>query len=420
MVGTGRSGRSLGTARKSIAAALVAATVLGCALHPYVYHDFLVIPYFAVGLSCILILQLRVLPSLRAATAVVAIALALLQLDIRLLGYARSAMAALSLFGLASLLVLGWEAIWKEAGAERVRRAFLAAAALGVGVAAVGLYIEKSFFWNMQLYDLYLYSFDSSLGAQWTFLPGQYVARHPAAQRVALLGYDLVLVAPALVYAALIDDRRRARTAFWSFLLVGPLASVCFLLFPATGPAYAFRTFPKLVVPAGEIARLLPRAVELTGPRNAMPSLHFAWVLLAYWNARGTSKWVRGFCGLLLVLTIFATLASGEHYGVDLLVAVPFALGVQALAVWISGVHEKNVARALIASLGLTAAWLVALRFGNRMFWVSPVVPWAAVVGTLAASVYPYRQITEALASGVSPRREVGAPEHTARAQTAG
>ncbi|ABF43542.1 hypothetical protein Acid345_4542 [Candidatus Koribacter versatilis Ellin345] len=385
--------RELGPAQKILATAALAFAAFGCALHPYVYHDFLIVPYFAVGLACILILQLRVMPSVRDAIAVVVLGLALLQVDLRLLGYATSAMAVLSLFGLASLLVLGWRAIWGKAKADALHRAFVAAIGLGVCVAFTGLYIERSAFWQTKMYDLFLYSFDASLGGQWTFRLAQFTAHHPGAHFVSAMVYNVVLVPPALVYAALLNDERRARTALWAFLIVGPLACVCFLLFPATGPVYAFKTFPMLAVPAGEIARLVPGPVGISGPRNAIPSLHFAWVLLAYWNSRDTKAAIRVFCAVMLALTIYATLETGEHYGVDLLVAVPFALGIQALAMWLGGIRSRCVTQAIFVPLGITVAWFVLLRFCNRVCWVSAVVPWAAVLLTLGACLYLYRRL---------------------------
>lgn len=393
---TGLFARELRPAQKIIATVVLAFAVLGCALHPYVYHDFLIVPYFAVGLACILILQLRVMASMRDAFVVVAIGLALLQVDLRLLGYQTSAMAVLSLFGLASLLMLGWRAIWDRAVNEPLRRAFVAAAALSVAVALTGFYIERTFFWHIRVYDLFLYSFDSSLGKQWTFLLAQHTANNPAAHWLSTFAYDLVLVPPALVYAAVVHDERRARIALWAFLIVAPLAAFCFLLFPATGPLYAFRTFPKLVVPASELARLIPTSVDVTGPRNAIPSLHFAWVLLAYWNSRETKSWIRVFCAVMVVLTIYATLMTGEHYGVDLLLAVPFALGVQGLSVWIASSRAQSTVRWAIASFAVVATWLTLLRLANRMFWISPVVPWSLVILTMAVSVLVYRQLVAA------------------------
>jgi hypothetical protein len=58
--------------------------------------------------------------------------------------------------------------------------------------------------------------------------------------------------------------------------------------------------------------------------------MHFGWALLAAWNVRGrrlkVAAWI--FTGL----TAFATIGIGEHYFIDLIVAVPFCWAVQWIA----------------------------------------------------------------------------------------
>jgi membrane-associated phospholipid phosphatase len=80
-------------------------------------------------------------------------------------------------------------------------------------------------------------------------------------------------------------------------------------LFPAIGPGWYDWLHPAAVAPA---------------PRNCMPSMHMAWALLVAVNAR---HW-----GLKITFSIyaammaFATLGLGEHYFIDLLAAVPYAI----------------------------------------------------------------------------------------------
>ena len=101
---------------------------------------------------------------------------------------------------------------------------------------------------------------------------------------------------------------------------VGPLLALPFyLLVPAAGPEYAFHDFPQPDASAVAAATF--------HPRNCMPSMHVAWALLLFMNAQN-----RAWRILLLVyaaLTSIATVAGGEHYFVDVIVAIPFAFGVQ-------------------------------------------------------------------------------------------
>jgi hypothetical protein len=166
--------------------------------------------------------------------------------------------------------------------------------------------------------DAYLYAADSFLGLS-SFGFAQ------AAHRTPWLGSCLGLVygaLPVAVATALISNPLPARRAFLTASLG---ALVCFCLVPATGPLYAFPGFP-YAHPHNVGLMSVPTDV----PRNAFPSLHFGWALLALWNARG-----RRFRALLLVfafLTGLATIGTGQHYFVDLIAAVPFCLAAQWIA----------------------------------------------------------------------------------------
>ena len=60
-----------------------------------------------------------------------------------------------------------------------------------------------------------------------------------------------------------------------------------------------------------------------------MPSMHVGWALLIAFNARGT--WARLGFSLFALVTCLATVGSGEHYAIDAVVALPFAVAVQVL-----------------------------------------------------------------------------------------
>lgn len=61
--------------------------------------------------------------------------------------------------------------------------------------------------------------------------------------------------------------------------------------------------------------------------RNCMPSMHFTWALLIAWNAR--SRRLRAVLWPYVVVVAIATLATGEHYLVDLLAAIPYTALIQ-------------------------------------------------------------------------------------------
>ena len=77
---------------------------------------------------------------------------------------------------------------------------------------------------------------------------------------------------------------------------------------------------------------------------------------------------------------------SWEHYLVDIIAGIPFALCVQAL---VSPENRglKLAHRAWIASSGLalTLGWMLLIRFETKWMLISPVVPWALAVFTVAS-----------------------------------
>jgi hypothetical protein len=126
-----------------------------------------------------------------------------------------------------------------------------------------------------------------------------------------------------------------------------------------------------------------------------MPSLHMTWVLLAWWNSRGLPKWIRSIAMIFVVMTTIATLGSGEHYFIDLVVAFPYSLAVQAAATYtLSYRTERRLA--LLCGTFTTLTWLALLSYAVRIFWISPVLPWAAIVATSAPSIYLWNRLMSA------------------------
>ena len=128
--------------------------------------------------------------------------------------------------------------------------------------------------------------------------------------------------------------------------------------------------------------------IPAPGLRNAIPSLHATWIFLVFWYARSLSLVEKGIAAVLVVLTLFATLGLGEHYFVDLVVALPFTVLILALTNALVKRRAAECSIPFVAGLVTTLAWFGALRFCPRAFWASPVLPWAAVVFTIAVAIW--------------------------------
>ena len=124
-----------------------------------------------------------------------------------------------------------------------------------------------------------------------------------------------------------------------------------------------------------------------------MPSLHLCGALLVWWNSRFWPRWGRILALLFALATALATMALGEHYLADLIVAFPFAVLFQAA--WTTSVPWSHSVRRNSFYFGLvvTILWMLLLRFGVQFFEVSRVIPWTVLVATIVWSVQLERKL---------------------------
>jgi hypothetical protein len=392
---------------------VVVAAALWAATNKRLYDIAVFNVLVSMGLAAIIVLHLRVKPSWRDAAGVAAGAGTLAVIDFKFLHYSFNAFGLLSFLGLASLVALAIRAAW-SGGEEstRMRLAFMFAfLSLGVDAAAVLFHALTSKL-NPKVLDLYLYSFDASLRVQLSFLMGQaYATWHRFGDAGMFIYIGLPVLLAMVAAGHLLHGSKAAIPAMAAFLVTAPVGVIFYNLFPALGPTYIFGPrFPWNPLTIDQAARLLLEPILVAGYRNAMPSLHIAWVLLAWWFSRGLSVWERSIAMVFVVFTALATLGSGEHYFIDLVVGFPFALFVYALCAFPLGwTQQRKVAFGL--GLGLTLAWFAVLRQGVKLFWVSPILPWLACLVTVAAVVILQQRLEGASAKNAS--REA-APEPAA------
>lgn len=170
-------------------------------------------------------------------------------------------------------------------------------------------------------YDLYVYCVDRWLGAP-SFPLGRFAQAHPTWWSPVLYSYDLLpcaflILAVAYFFLLPMQEAVRMAMTFFAACFLAPLA---YLILPVAGPKYAFAEFP-----ATPPEHLVPHIVYTPAPPNGIPSMHFCAALLLLHFAR---RWKLGtwLGSLYLLLTICSTLGTGEHYVVDLLAAIPYAI----------------------------------------------------------------------------------------------
>lgn len=157
-------------------------------------------------------------------------------------------------------------------------------------------------------YDEYLLKADSFLGYNTREFADR-LAHHWFAW-IFLIAY--VMLPYVMIFAWSIEQNPVMRRAV---VIGGLFCLVCYALCPAVGPWHYDWQLHQVIGDA---------------PDNCMPSMHFTWALLFAMNAR--RKWLRYSLWIYVAMIEVATVGLGEHYLVDLIVALPFAYIVQSLA----------------------------------------------------------------------------------------
>jgi len=319
----------------------------------------------------------------------------------------------MAIVGLASLTVLGIRVVW----ARGEERALLWWAYLPALLFVGALWLAPPLLDLTQTIlpktlDLYLYSFDCSLHIQPSFLVGQLFWKLPWLKTISIYFYLSLSVIIALTYVeSLLQQGKKALPVFLALLYLGPIGWIFYNFFPATGPVHLFpATFPLHPLSIAEAMRLSLHPVVVESARNAIPSLHMSWVLLAWWYAKKFSPWAKVVSLAFVIFTVLATLGTGEHYFVDLVVAWPFTLMIYSLFCFALPWNNKERATGFLGGLLGVFLWFALLRCANPMFWISPLIPWSFVVATitlaqaqknriLAAASVPARAPAERAAS---------------------
>lgn len=205
--------------------------------------------------------------------------------------------------------------------------------------------------------------------------------------------YNALPLAFVLAYLALPNSKRVRRQYCAMIALSAVVVFAMYTVCPGAGPRYLFHND----FPFSTKAIMEPHAVIFAEPvvLNTTPSGHLAWALLVFWCVRrhSTSRTARYLAGAFCALTAVSTMGTGEHYLIDLVLALPFAAGIWdmvmgrwkfALGYWLSVV-----------------VWSVALRMGWALDVPVPVV-WVAMIATMAVPCLGRQDAARELAVGTA------------------
>jgi hypothetical protein len=284
--------------------------------------------------------------------------------------------------GLVAALFLAREA-WR--GAERRHAAYILAGLvvfMAYGMVTKTYLIHSSvqaapaLDWSALKLDAAAFGFSPSAWAVRALPPG-------SGLRIALaIAYELLPLAMLAVFALEVRDPRRLPFGlFRGVLACGFAAALLYAVTPVTGPAYALgAAFPDDLGPLlARMPVLIATPEGAFAPRNAFPSFHLAWALVALLLAWRFGPLARAGFGAYALAIAAATLALGEHYLIDLVATLPVLAAIVALC--LEGASWRSPARrqALAGGILLYVGWAALLR---------PSVAQAAVSLPLALSAW--------------------------------
>jgi len=342
------------------------------------------------ALAALLVAQFLLEPDRRAAWITCAIGIALSFVLLRwqpsLGGFAEPISLGITSFAVLCITMLIWP--------ERRDRAQLVLAAgllvvIGQQISGVGQYFTTT---EAMTFDHRAYLVDLSLGFNPVGVVLSAIEAMPGFLNTSVMHLlHLTYATIMLMMALVVLLHLRNQSTGWSlalaaFLLAGAAGGTLYHVFPAAGPVFAFATFPEL-----PLASALTPAPAILDPhyiRNCMPSLHVTLALLIVINTNGLSRTVRTFAIMFASSTIIATLALGQHYLIDLIVAAPFTSAIQAMARSI--VSSKWPSPGFWIGSGCVAGWLFVLVTHVEWFLEVPGFTLIASALTLVVSVFAY------------------------------
>ncbi|MDV6262879.1 phosphatase PAP2 family protein [Rhodococcoides yunnanense] len=295
-----------------------------------------------------------------------------------------------------SLVLVGLGVYVARRGETRAMRGVALGALLLLATKAGDAWLHITTIVRPYVLDDYAYAADHALGNP-SWVLGNILDRlGPVAE--GTLHWIYIQLPVAAIVVALYQLRGVAAGAAWprhflfrTFLLIGLVGPVFYLLFPVVGPMFAFDSWPSQVMPLSGALGEIPFDSET--PRNCMPSLHTAWALSIFIHSRRGPWWLRAGGTLWLLGTLTATLGFGYHYGVDLVAGAVLCLTLESVLRDPERGWDRARITLVVYGCVAMAALLVSYRYLAAAFASHPQVFGPLVLGVLAAMAFGFHAV---------------------------
>ena len=226
---------------------------------------------------------------------------------------------------------------------------------------------------NPLRYDLYLHALDHGIG----FCVPQYffglVRSSPALARLTIGLYQLLPAMMLAGYGWALYSSPEANACLLSYLF-SAVSAWLYWIVPAAGPVFVLGATLASPHPTPAVS-----LIQVPFASNCIPSMHLSTAICAWYFSR-KHELGRRISLAYIFITVFATLALGEHYIIDLVVALPFVVFLVAAAI------EKYWEA--ITALAVTLAWLLAIRFKIYLLLDHGAITWILLGATALVSVW--------------------------------
>jgi hypothetical protein len=276
---------------------------------------------------------------------------------------------ALTAVGIAVYAFVGRE-IATSGGAERARWIDILCVGSLLHVVSLGIpyFRDHTAVTTPEILDLKLAAIDESFGFQAASAMARLFVALPGLKTLAMAAY--ALPQPAIVIVAAFYWKRPSTNGIsiiQTFMIASTIGFVCYDITPAIGPINYFPNGLPMHASMAYLSHLPLFDFDPHHPRNAMPSMHITWAILVFLYSRGFSSAGRVLAGLFAFLTFCATLGLGEHYLIDLLVALTVVLFVRSLCAFQLSWTDPDRLRGMLMGMAMLALWIGLIRWGPVM-----------------------------------------------------
>lgn len=174
----------------------------------------------------------------------------------------------------------------------------------------------------------------------------------------SVLPFCLFILVSLVINERKAKDYRIIRTLLVPF----GIAYMCYALVPITGPIYAFEDLSRDKMPNPDALEAVASFVA-PAARNGMPSMHFTGAFLIWLLTATLRRKVYFYLAcVFLLLTVVATIGLGEHYVLDLVVAMPFAVALSFALMSPKGwFKQKSMQIAWSSAVLMFAFWMIGI-----------------------------------------------------------